>query len=144
MKDINKLYDDLVEARKSQNRIAVDVLSLLHSAIVNKRIEVGHALDSNEKISVAKKQIKIVKEAMEFAINSGRNEIVEKCKNELDILNSYVPTEMSYDDVKNKVREIVSPGMDKGQAMKVAMNALRSVADGKNISKAVDEVINNG
>ena len=47
----------------------------------------------------------------------------------------------SYDDIKARVSVLVDSSMNKGQAMKIAMGALRSMADGKLIAKAVSEVL---
>lgn len=142
MKDINNLYNDWIAAKKSMNKDLAETLGFLYSAIENKRIELRRDLNTDEKISVVKKQAKQINETLRFALDGGRNEIADKCKNDITILSQYLPSEMSYEDVKKKVMELVSPGMNMGQAMKIAMPALRSVADSKNISKAVYEVIN--
>lgn len=142
MKDINNLYNDWIAAKKSMNKDLAETLGFLYSAIDNKRIELRRDLNTDEKISVVKKQTKQINETLRFALDGGRNEIADKCKNDITILSQYLPSEMSYEDVKKKVMELVSPGMNMGQAMKITMPALRSVADSKNISKAVYEVIN--
>lgn len=142
MKDINNLYNDWIAAKKSMNKDLAETLGFLYSAMENKRIELRRDLNTDEKISVVKKQAKQINETLRFALDGGRNEIADKCKNDIIILSQYLPSEMSYEDVKKKVMELVSPGMNMGQAMKIAMPALRSVADSRNISKAVCEVIN--
>ena len=57
------------------------------------------------------------------------------------ILSDYLPEELSYDDIMARVSVLVDSSMNKGQAMKIAMGALRSMADGKLIAKAVSEVL---
>ena len=107
----------------------------------NKRIELGRMLTTDEMISVVKKQIKQINETLEFAIKGDRAEMAEKCRDELAILSDYLPEELSYDDIKARVSVLVDSSMNKGQAMKIAMGALRSMADGKLIAKAVSEVL---
>lgn len=142
MKDINNLYNDWIAAKKSMDKNSSEALGFLYSAMENKRIELRRDLNADEKISVVKKQIKQISETLVFALDGGRDKIADKCKSDIAILSQYIPPEMPYDEIKRRVHEIVSPGMNMGQAMKIAMPALRSVADSKNISKAVYEVIN--
>ena len=141
MKDINKFQDDWFLAKKSQNKRVADTLGFLYAAMQNKRIELGRMLTTDEMISVVKKQIKQINETLEFAIKGDRVETAEKCHDELAILSDYLPEELSYDDIKARVSVLVDSSMNKGQAMKAAMGALRSTADGKLIAKAVSEVL---
>ena len=141
MKDINKFQDDWFLAKKSKNKRVADTLGFLYAAMQNKRIELGRMLTTDEMISVVKKQIKQINETLEFAIKGDRVETAEKCRDELAILSDYLPEELSYDDIKARVSVLVDSSMNKGQAMKIAMGALRSMADGKLIAKAVSEVL---
>lgn len=141
MKDINKFQDDWFLAKKAQNRCVADTLGFLYAAMQNKRIELGRMLTTDEMITVVKKQIKQINETLEFAIKGNRDETAEKCRDELAILSDYLPEELSYDDIKARVSVLVDSSMNKGQAMKTAMGALRSMADGKLIAKAVSEVL---
>ena len=141
MKDINKFQDDWFLAKKTQNKRVADTLGFLYAAMQNKRIELGRMMTTDEMISVVKKQIKQINETLEFAIKGDRVETAEKCRDELAILSDYLPEELSYDDIKARVSVLVDSSMNKGQAMKAAMGALRSMADGKLIAKAVSEVL---
>ena len=141
MKDINKFQDDWFLAKKSQNKLVADTLGFLYAAMQNKRIELGRMLTTDEMISVVKKQIKQINETLEFAIKGDRVETAEKCRDELAILSDYLPEELSYDDIMARVSVLVDSSMNKGQAMKIAMGDLRSMADGKLIAKAVSEVL---
>ena len=141
MKDINKFQDDWFLAKKAQYRRVADTLGFLYAAMQNKRIELGRMLTTDEMIAVVKKQIKQINETLEFAIKGNRDEMAEKCRDELAILSDYLPEELSYDDIKARVSVLVDSSMNKGQAMKTAMGALRSMADGKLIAKAVSEVL---
>lgn len=141
MKDINKFQDDWFSAKKAQNRRVADTLGFLYAAMQNRRIELGRMLTTEEMIAVVKKHIKQINETLEFAIKGNRDETAEKCRDELAILSDYLPEELSYDDIKARVSVLVDSSMNKGQAMKTAMGALRSMADGKLIAKAVSEVL---
>lgn len=141
MKDINKFQDDWFIAKKTQNKRVADTLGFLYSAMTNKRIELGHALTTDEMLAVVKKQVKQINETLEYAIKGDRIETAEQCRDEIAILTAYLPEEMSYDEIKRKVSELIESNMNKGQAMKIAMGALRSVAEGKDIAKAVSEVL---
>ena len=141
MKDINKFQDDWFLAKKSQNKRVADTLGFLYADMQNKRIELDRMLTTDEMVSVVKKQIKQINETLEFAIKGDRVETAEKCRDELAILSDYLPEELSYDDIKARVSVLVDSSMNKGQAIKIAMGALRSMADGKLIAKAVSDVL---
>lgn len=89
-----KIEQDLKEAFKSQRSLEVSVLRMLRSAFHNKEIELRKketGLSEEEAQAVLKKEIKNRKKAIEQFEKGGRQDLVEKEKSEMEILNKYLP-----------------------------------------------------
>lgn len=138
---LQNLHDDFIAAKKAGDKQLADTLGFLYSEMQNERIKLRRDLVEADMIGVAKKCAKHTSETLEFAINGGKKDTIEKCTKELEILNSYIPKSLSKEELTAEVKKLVTVGMNKGQAMKAVMGTLKGKADGKLISTVVDEVL---
>ncbi|MGC8964703.1 MAG: GatB/YqeY domain-containing protein, partial [Brevinematia bacterium] len=122
-------------------------LNLLKSAIKYKEIELkgsGKELTEEEIISVIQKEIKKRKEAMELYEKGGRKDLYEKEKAELEILESYLPKQLTEEEIKSIIAEAInslgakSPS-DVGKVMKEVMPKVKGRADGNFVKRLVEE-----
>lgn len=142
-----KIEDDLKEALKSKESVKVSTLRMLKAAVQNKAIERrGEDLKDSDIVEVLKKQVKQHKESIEAFLKGDRKDLVEKEKQELNILAFYMPPELSSDEilkvVLKAVKETDAQGKkDIGKVMKVVMLELKGKADGASVNKIVIEVL---
>ena len=137
-----KIASDLKAAMKSGQRTRVDVLRMLKAQIKNTEIEKGRELTEEEEIQVLQSAAKKRKEAMELYEKGGRPELAAKEKEELAIIETYLPKQMSRQEVEAVVSAIISEVRassvkDLGKVMKAAMGQLRGKADGKVVQEIV-------
>ena len=137
-----KIASDLKAAMKSGQRTRVDVLRMLKAQIKNTEIEKGRELTEEEEIQVLQSAAKKRKEAMELYEKGGRPELAAKEKEELTIIETYLPKQMSRQEVEAVVSAIISEVgassvKDFGKVMKAAMGQLRGKADGKVVQEIV-------
>lgn len=143
---IDQIQQDLTSAQKARDQIKVDTLRFLLGAVRNLEIEKyppskGGSLTEADVQSVVAKQVKTHKESIEMFEKAGRKDLVDKEKAELDILLSYLPAQMSEDEVRTKVQAVKAenPGADFGTLMKLSLARLQGGADGATVARILKE-----
>jgi uncharacterized protein YqeY len=142
-----QIDSDLKTAMREKNAIKLGVLRMLKAAMTNAAIEKSGAqnqLSDADAIQVIRKQVKQRQDSIESFEKGGRAELVEKEKEELLILQSYLPQEMSADELSKIVRETISEvGASSKAQMGAVMKALQAKvagrADGKTLSAEVQK-----
>ncbi len=138
---------DLKDAMRAKDAGKLGVLRMLKAAIKNVAIEKGGAtaqLDDAEATQVIRKQVKQRQDSIASFEQGGRPELAAKEKEELAILNSYLPHAMSGDELAQAVREtIVEVGATSRAQMGAVMKALQTKvagrADGRALSAEVQK-----
>ena len=142
-----RIDEDLKEAMRQKNAAKLGVLRMLKSALKYAAIEKSGAegeLNEVEAVQVIRKQVKQRQDSIESFEKGGRAELVAKEKEELSILQSYLPQAMKPDDLAKLVREtIVEVGATSkaqmGAVMKVLQPKVAGRADGKTLSAEVQK-----
>ncbi|SRR5581483_83442 len=137
---------DLTESMKARNAERTSVLRMLQSAIKNEQIEVKHDLSDEETMVVIRKAVKQRQDSIEQYTKGNRPDLAAKEQSELDILKTYLPPELSDEELEAGVREIIaSTGAqskkDMGKVMKEATAKFKGRADGKKIQEIVARLL---
>jgi len=137
-----EIKTQIVEAMKSGDKLKVSTLKLLSSALHNAQIKKQEDLSNEEELEVVKREAKMRKDAIEAYDKAGASERAEKEKNELAILQIYLPEEIADDDIKKIVDKVVaSTGAtsmkDMGKVIGKVMGKCKGQADGKKVSEIV-------
>ena len=147
---VEKLQNDLKEAMKSKDAVRLRTIRSLRSAIMAKEIEMrsgGNATISHEDaMSVLHKQAKQRRDSIEQFVAAGRDDLKQTEEEELAIIEAYLPKQLSEDEVRTAVKEIIeatgASGMqDMGKVMGQAMGRLKGQADGNLVQKAARELL---
>ena len=146
MRLINQIQEDLKRSMKAKDGNRVSVLRFLLSSIQNREIEKRDALDDEEVLAEITSSAKRRKESMEAFGEGGRTDLVEKEAAELAILQEYLPEQLSPDEIRGVVQEVVEAvgaktASDLGKVMKELMPRLRGKADGKLVNEIVQEAL---
>jgi uncharacterized protein len=142
-----RIDSDLKDAMRAKDATKLGVLRMLKSAIKYGAIEKSGSegeLNEAEAIQVIRKQAKQRQDSIESFEKGGRAELVEKEKNELSILNAYLPQAMSTADLSQIVREAIAEvgatsKAQMGVVMKAAQAKAAGRADGKTLSQEVQK-----
>jgi uncharacterized protein len=145
MKLQERLDSDLKEAMRARDTTKLGVLRMLKSALKYAAIAKSGTeaeLNDAEAAQVIRKQVKQRQDSIESFEKGGRAELAEKEREELSILNAYLPQPMSADEVAKVVRETISEvGATSKAQMGAVMKALQAKvagrADGKTLSAEV-------
>jgi uncharacterized protein YqeY len=142
-----RIDSDLKEAMRAKAATRLSVLRMLKAALKNAAIEKGGAdaqLNDAESVQVIRKQVKQRQDSIESFEKGGRAELAAKEKEELSILQSYLPQAMSAAELAQTVRETIAElGATSKAQMGAVMKALQAKvagrADGKALSVEVQK-----
>ena len=144
----DKLTADITQAMKQKEADTVSVLRMLKSALHNKAIELKKdALSDAEALKVLGSEAKKRKDSITAYIQGSRQDLADKEKAELAIIEQYLPDELS----QKKISEIVDEVLDSidqaeknmGTVMKQVMARVQGQADGQAVSDIVKQKLNN-
>lgn len=137
----DKLKKDAMEAVKNRDQRMVDTLRFLVS-LIDKRemlLPVGQMTEAEE-VKVLRKELKNKEEAREMFAKGNRDDLVAQLDYEIELVKSYLPAEITEDEIKKVVDEVVETGeVNFGLVMKEVMNRLKGEAEGSLVSKIVKE-----
>lgn len=131
---------------KEEGKLALNTIRMARAHIRQAEIDNGHAdFNDDQVLAVLRKEVKQRKETLSEIESSGREDLVEQTKAEIDVLEKYLPAEMTPEAVEAAVKEIVD-AMDPGQknmgsVMKAVMAKLKGRADGKLINQIVRKLL---
>ena len=140
----NQIDNDLKLALKSGDKFTLSVLRMLKSEIINESRKGSlHTLTDDEVLKVIKKGVKTRKDSIEEYKKYGKLDTVNELAKEVDILNKYLPQEMSEEEIikiVNEVFEELKPSSmkDMGNLMKVISSKITN-ADMSLVSKIVKD-----
>jgi uncharacterized protein YqeY len=142
-----KITADIKAAMLSGDTAKRDTLRLLDSAIKNSEIEKKKqesGLSDEEVLEVVGRSVKQRQDSIRQFTEGGRPELADKEKIELDILMPYLPQQLSEEEIRKAVKEIISAAgtvsaADMGKIMGQAMGKLKGKADGNLVRKIVEE-----
>jgi hypothetical protein len=137
-----KLQDDSLIALKTGDKTKLSVLRFILAQVKNKEIDKQSELNDEETMVVLRKVIKELKESVEAFEKSGRKELLEDSKKQLEIALVYLPAEISDDELKKEIERVIKENQavfDNNQKaiIGVCMKELKSKADSGRIMKTL-------
>jgi uncharacterized protein YqeY len=134
---------DIVTAMKAKDQTKLTALRMLKTALTNKNIEKGRALESAEELQIVSMLVKQRRDSIDQFTKGGRQDLADKEQAEILILNAYLPESASDDEIGAAVAAAISQTgasgpKDMGKVMKAVMAGLAGkTVDGKKVSEAV-------
>lgn len=135
---------DMISATKDGNTDKLDILKLALASMINAQKAASEELKDVDFEKILKKEVKKVKDSIEQFSAIGRMELANREKRQLEVLESYLPKEMSSEDVAKIVKRIISEikpegSKDMGRVMGVVMKEVAGRADGNIVKEIVLE-----
>ena len=138
-----KIFNDYKEAMKSKDTLKASVLSFLRAELINVAIaKKKKKLEDNDIVAVIRKQIKEHQDSIEQFKKGNRQDLVDKETKELEILKTYLPPQLSEDEIKKIIEEVIAlvsaqGPKDMGLVMKEVSAKIANQADGRLVSDLV-------
>lgn len=137
---LTRLQNDLIIARKAQNKPATLLLSTILSDVKNRRIELQRDLTDEDVREVFRRGIKRRRESVEMYDKAGRTDLRDRERDEIGVLEKYLPTSIGDDEIRGAVRAAIDGGAAHlGAVMSAVMPDLKGRADGSRINAIVRE-----
>ena len=145
-----QIFDDFTAAFKARDELRKRTLESIKSEILVKEKSpefVGKEMNEEEITAVLKSAAKKRREAIEAYEQGGRPELAAKEKEELEIIESYLPEQMDEEQVREAIKKIIETGEfasnDFGKAMGVVMRELKGKVEGNIVGKILKEILGN-
>ena len=142
-----KLMSDLKDAMKEKDILRKNVVQMIRAAILQVEKDKQIELEENQIIEIIAKESKKRKDSLADYEKSGRQDLIEQIKAEIEIISAYLPKQLSKEEITNIVKEVINETgatsiKDMGKVMKSAKEKCGAAADGKTINEVVRELLN--
>lgn len=146
---VEKINKDLIEAMKAKDEARLRAIRAIKSAFLLAGTETG-SKDITDEIAMKamQKMAKQRKDSIDIFLKENRQDLAQKEQEELAVIQSYIPKELSKEEILAALKPIVeqsgaSSMKEIGKVMPLAMKALAGKADGKAINEALRELLPN-
>jgi hypothetical protein len=140
-----KINDDLKAAMKSGDSIKLNTIRSIRSKIIElSKRGTGSTMTPEDELTILLSEAKKRKEAIEMYQKGGRTDLSDQEQRELEIINEYLPKQMSREEAGDMVKKIIQEvgaisGKYIGKVMPAAMKELKGKIDGKVVQEIVKE-----
>lgn len=143
-----KIMAELKTAMLSKDEKSIRSLRAIKAAIINAKTSEGAGGQVTEEgeNKLLQKMVKQRKDSLEIFIQQNREDLAEKEREELQVIERFLPSQLTTDQLKEKIQKIIqetgaSTPADFGKVMGLASKQLAGQADGKTISAVVKELL---
>lgn len=140
---VDKLTEDMKSAMKNKEKLRLSVIRMIKAALQNEMIQNGNKpLSESEELTVLSRELKQRKESLEEFKAAGREDLCDQLKEEIIVVENYLPKQLSDDEVEAIVKETIqalgaSSAKDFGKVMGKVMPQVKGVADGNAVQQFV-------
>ena len=140
--------EEMKNAMKEKDVMKKNVVTMVRASIKQYEVDNRVELDDNGVMDIIIKEVKKRRDSLPEYEKSGREELVESLRAEIDYLSKYLPSQMSEDEIREivikTIEEVGAVGIkDMGKVMGPVINKTKARADGKVINKIVKELLSN-
>ena len=144
----DRIMNDLKDAMKNKDSFKLGVIRMVKGAIQLEKINKKRELNDDEVIDVISKQIKLRKDSINEFEKAGRTDLVDTTKQEVEILNEYMPEQLTENEVNKIIDEAFSKvnptsQKDMGLIMKEVTPRVKGKTDMGEVSKIIKEKLSN-
>ena len=137
-----QILADIKEARKAKDEFKRDALRTLNAAL--KQVEVDQRIEMTDEVvlPLLQKEIKKRADSVELYLKGAREDLAKKEQSEIELIKTYLPAQLSDDELKEKIKSIIEKGgKNLGAVMKTAKDEIGASAEAKRISMIAKELL---
>jgi hypothetical protein len=142
-----KIIEDLKEATKKGDKLRMETLRSIRASIIEfNKSGLGREMNEEDEIKILQNLAKKRKDSIEMFEKGNRFDLADREKSELEIIKSYLPQELSEDDIRHIVKKIIVESgakdlKDLGRVMSIAMKEMKGRADGQIVQNIVRSLL---
>ena len=137
-----QILADIKEAMKAKDEFKRDTLRTLNAAL--KQVEVDQRIEITDEVvlPLLQKEIKKRADSVELYLKGAREDLAKKEQSEIELIKTYLPAQLSDDELKEKIKSIIEKvGKNLGAVMKMAKDEIGASAEAKRISMIAKELL---
>ncbi|RXT14829.1 GatB/YqeY domain-containing protein [Ammoniphilus sp. CFH 90114] len=144
---LDKLNDELKQAMKDKDKLKLSVIRMVKSSIKNEEInQQGKELTEDQVLTLVNRELKQRRDSLQEFENAGREDLAEQTRAEIEVLLTYLPTQLTEEEIRQIVQESVeqvgaTSKKDLGKVMGAIMPKVKGKADGNLVNKIVQELL---
>ncbi|WP_174613850.1 GatB/YqeY domain-containing protein [Virgibacillus ihumii] len=145
---LEQLNQDMKQAMKNKDKEKLTVIRMVKASLQNESIKLGNKdLSEDEELTVLSRELKQRKDSLQEFKSAGRDDLVKKLEIEINILQEYMPQQLSESEleavVQTTIQEVnATSKKDMGKVMSAIMPKVKGKADGSQINKLVQKHLN--
>lgn len=142
-----RLTEDFKAAMKARDEVKKNTLSFARAAIKQVEVDTRKEVEDADVLAILKKQVKMRKDALADFEKAGRTDLLDSYKAEIEILEAYLPEQMSEEQIRKLVTETAAEvgveggKQNMGKLMKSVMPKVKGLADGNTVRKIIEEFL---
>ncbi len=142
---LTRLNTDMKQAMKDRNKDVLAVIRMVKASLQNESIKLGKSeLSEDEELTILSRELKQRKDSLQEFKSAGREDLVKKLEDEINILQEYMPTQLTDDELEAIVQVTISEvgatsKKDMGKVMSAIMPKVKGKADGAKINQLVQK-----
>ena len=142
-----QLMSDFKDAMKAKDEVRKNTISFARAAVKQYEIDNRKELDDEGIVAILAKQVKMIKDALSDFEKAGRMDLADAYKQEIEVLQKYLPAQLSADEIRDIVKAtaaelgIEGGKQNMGKLMGAVMGKVKGVADGNDVRKVIEEFL---
>ena len=144
MSILDRLNEDMKKAMKNKDKERLSVIRMVKSSFQNEQIKLGRELNEEESLTVLGREVKQRKDSLHEFEKAGRDDLASKLQQELEVLQDYLPKQLTEEEVNAIVIETIAEvgatsKADMGKVMGAIMPKVKGKADGGLVNRLVQQ-----
>ena len=138
---------DFKDAMKAKDEVRKNTISFARAAVKQYEIDNRKELDDEGIVAILAKQVKMRKDALSDFEKAGRMDLADAYKQEIEVLQKYLPAQLSADEIRDIVKTtaadlgIEGGKQNMGKLMGAVMGKVKGVAEGNDVRKVIEEFL---
>ncbi|MGI8316098.1 GatB/YqeY domain-containing protein [Halobacillus mangrovi] len=138
-----RLTQDMKTAMKARDKKRLSTIRMVRASFQNEAIKLGKdSLSEEEEMTVLSREVKQRKDSLQEFKEAGREDLVEELEQEIEILQVYMPKQLTNEELEEIVQETIeevgaTSKADMGKVMSAVMPKIKGKADGSKVNKLV-------
>lgn len=142
---LERLNEDMKQAMRAKDKDKLSVIRMVKASLQNEAINLGvNELQEDDELTILSRELKQRNESLKEFKDAGRDDLVEKLEKEIEILQVYMPEQLSENEIEQLVEQTISAlnatsKSDFGKVMGAIMPKVKGKADGSVVQKLVQK-----
>ncbi|MDQ6599706.1 MULTISPECIES: GatB/YqeY domain-containing protein [Bacillus] len=142
---LERLNNEMKQAMKNKEKDKLSVIRMVKASLQNEAIKLGSSeLSEEQELTVLSREVKQRKDSLHEFDKAGREDLVDKLRTELSIVELYMPKQLTDEEVSDIVKETIAETgatskADMGKVMAAIMPKVKGKADGSLVNKLVQQ-----